>query len=103
MGVGAAAEPEGVIDCGNSGTGVRLIMGVMATTPITATFTGDASLSRRPMRRITDPAALSRRGHHRPRGRVAAATIKGTEDPLPVRYQTPVASAQIKSAVLLAR
>ena len=55
VGVGGFAEPAGVIDCGNSGTGVRLIMGAMATTPITATFTGDASLSRRPRRRITFP------------------------------------------------
>ena len=58
VGVGGFGEPAGVIDCGNSGTGVRLIMGAMATTPITATFTGDASLSRRPMGRITDPLAL---------------------------------------------
>ena len=57
VGVGGFAEPEGVIDCGNSGTGVRLIMGAMATTPITATFTGDASLQRRPMARVTDPLA----------------------------------------------
>ena len=102
VGVGGFAEPEGVIDCGNSGTGVRLIMGAMATTPITATFTGDASLSRRPMGRVTDPLALfgceitSREGKRLP------VTIKGAADPVPVRYRTPVASAQIKSAVLLA-
>jgi len=58
VGVGGFAEPENVIDCGNSGTGVRLIMGTMATTPITATFTGDASLNSRPMGRVTDPLAL---------------------------------------------
>jgi 3-phosphoshikimate 1-carboxyvinyltransferase len=58
VGVGGFAEPEDVIDCGNSGTGVRLIMGAMATTPITATFTGDASLRRRPMGRVTEPLAL---------------------------------------------
>ena len=102
VGVGGFAEPEGVIDCGNSGTGVRLIMGAMATTPITATFTGDASLSRRPMGRVTDPLELfgceitSREGKRLP------VTIKGAADPVPVRYRTPVASAQIKSAVLLA-
>ena len=102
VGVGGFAEPEGVIDCGNSGTGVRLIMGAMATTPITATFTGDASLSRRPMGRVTDPLQLfgcevtSREGKRLP------VTIKGATDAVPVRYQTPVASAQIKSAVLLA-
>ena len=58
VGVGGFAEPEDVIDCGNAGTGVRLIMGAMATTPITATFTGDASLRSRPMARVTDPMAL---------------------------------------------
>ncbi|MGR3444981.1 MAG: 3-phosphoshikimate 1-carboxyvinyltransferase, partial [Thalassococcus profundi] len=58
VGVGGFAEPGTVIDCGNSGTGVRLIMGAMATTPIAATFTGDASLNKRPMARVTDPLAL---------------------------------------------
>ena len=58
VGVGGFAEPEDVINCGNAGTGVRLIMGAMATSPITATFTGDASLRSRPMGRITDPLAL---------------------------------------------
>ncbi|MCQ0971677.1 3-phosphoshikimate 1-carboxyvinyltransferase [Paracoccus sp. TK19116] len=102
VGVGGFAEPEGVIDCGNSGTGVRLIMGAMATTPITATFTGDASLSKRPMARITDP--LSQFGAQiiaRDGGRLPV-TITGATDPVPLRYKTPVASAQIKSAVLLA-
>lgn len=102
VGVGGFCEPDGVIDCGNSGTGVRLIMGAMATTPITATFTGDASLCRRPMARITDP--LSQFGAEitaREGGRLPI-TIRGAADPLPVRYRTPVASAQIKSAVLLA-
>ncbi|MDB6177810.1 3-phosphoshikimate 1-carboxyvinyltransferase [Paracoccus sp. Z330] len=102
VGVGGFCEPEGVIDCGNSGTGVRLIMGAMATTPITATFTGDASLSRRPMARVTDP--LSEFGASvtcREGGRLPI-TIQGIEDALPVRYRTPVASAQIKSAILLA-
>ncbi|MEC8582075.1 MAG: 3-phosphoshikimate 1-carboxyvinyltransferase, partial [Pseudomonadota bacterium] len=58
VGVGGFAEPDHVIDCGNSGTGVRLIMGAMATCPIAATFTGDASLNKRPMARVTDPLAL---------------------------------------------
>ena len=58
VGAGGFAEPGNVIDCGNSGTGVRLIMGVMATSPITVTFTGDASLNKRPMARVTDPLAL---------------------------------------------
>ncbi|MFV0408837.1 MAG: 3-phosphoshikimate 1-carboxyvinyltransferase [Paracoccus sp. (in: a-proteobacteria)] len=102
VGVGGFGTPEGVIDCGNSGTGVRLIMGAMATTPITATFTGDASLSKRPMRRITDPLSLFGAEITAREGGLLPVTIKGAEDALPVRYQTPVASAQIKSAVLLA-
>ncbi|MBS1303203.1 3-phosphoshikimate 1-carboxyvinyltransferase [Loktanella sp. SALINAS62] len=102
VGVGGFAEPDGVIDCGNSGTGVRLIMGAMATSPITATFTGDASLNGRPMGRVTDPLALF--GAHavgREGGRLPM-TIAGAHDPLPVRYTVPVPSAQVKSAVLLA-
>ncbi|WBU55930.1 3-phosphoshikimate 1-carboxyvinyltransferase [Paracoccus sediminicola] len=102
VGVGGFAEPESVIDCGNSGTGVRLIMGAMATTPITATFTGDASLSKRPMRRITDPLSLFGAEITSREGGLLPVTIKGAVDALPVRYRTPVASAQIKSAVLLA-
>ncbi|WP_299837922.1 3-phosphoshikimate 1-carboxyvinyltransferase [uncultured Paracoccus sp.] len=102
VGVGGFAEPEGVIDCGNSGTGVRLIMGAMATTPITATFTGDVSLSKRPMGRVTDPLALFGSQITAREGGRLPVTITGALDPLPVRYKTPVASAQIKSAVLLA-
>ncbi len=102
VGVGGFAEPDGVIDCGNSGTGVRLIMGSMATSPITATFTGDASLNSRPMARVTDPLALF--GAHsvgRAGGRLPM-TIVGAQNPVPVRYVVPVPSAQVKSAVLLA-
>ena len=102
VGVGGFAEPATVIDCGNSGTGVRLIMGAMATTPITATFTGDPSLSRRPMRRITDPLAEFGAVITDRDGGLLPVTIRGATDPVPIRYRTPVASAQIKSAVLLA-
>ncbi len=102
VGVGGFAEPAQVIDCGNSGTGVRLIMGAMATLPITATFTGDASLNKRPMGRVTDPLALfGARAYGRQGGRLPM-TIVGAADPVPVRYALPVASAQVKSAVLLA-
>ena len=102
VGVGGFAEPGGVIDCGNSGTGVRLIMGAMATTPVTATFTGDASLNKRPMARVTDPLALfGARAVGRSGGRLPM-TIVGAADPVPVRYTVPVPSAQVKSAVLLA-
>jgi len=102
VGVGGFAEPTGVIDCGNSGTGVRLIMGAMATQPITATFSGDASLNSRPMARVTDPLALfgcqtvGRTGGRLP------MTLVGAREPVPVRYVVPVPSAQVKSAVLLA-
>jgi 3-phosphoshikimate 1-carboxyvinyltransferase len=102
VGVGGLAEPETVIDCGNSGTGVRLIMGMMATSPITATFTGDASLNKRPMARITNPLALfGAQSVGRSQGRLPL-TIVGAENPVPVEYHLPVASAQVKSAVLLA-
>ncbi|MGP9804200.1 3-phosphoshikimate 1-carboxyvinyltransferase [Paracoccus sp. NSM] len=102
VGVGGFAEPQSVIDCGNSGTGVRLIMGAMGTTPITATFIGDASLSRRPMARVTDPLSqFGARITAREGGRLPI-TIEGAAEPLPIRYRSPVASAQIKSAILLA-
>ena len=102
VGVGGFGEPADVIDCGNSGTGVRLIMGAMATTAISATFTGDASLRKRPMGRVTDPLALfGTRAHGRSGGRLPM-TIIGAANPVPVRYALPVASAQVKSAVLLA-
>ncbi|WP_209834889.1 3-phosphoshikimate 1-carboxyvinyltransferase [Ruegeria sp. HKCCE3926] len=102
VGVGGFAEPDQVIDCGNSGTGVRLIMGAMATSPITATFTGDASLNKRPMARVTDPLALfGAQAVGRSGGRLPM-TIVGAADPTPVRYEVPVPSAQVKSAVLLA-
>jgi len=102
VGVGGFAEPEQVIDCGNSGTGVRLIMGAMATSPVTATFTGDASLNSRPMGRVTDPLALfGTRTVGRTGGRLPM-TLVGAADPVPVRYTVPVPSAQVKSAILLA-
>ena len=102
VGVGGFAEPENVIDCGNSGTGVRLIMGAMATSPITATFTGDASLNGRPMARITDPLALFGSQSVGRKGGRLPMTLVGAADPVPVRYEVPVPSAQVKSAVLLA-
>ncbi len=102
VGVGGFAEPDQVIDCGNSGTGVRLIMGAMATSPISATFTGDASLNGRPMARVTDPLALfGCQSVGREGGRLPM-TLVGAAEPVPVRYVVPVPSAQVKSAVLLA-
>jgi len=102
VGVGGFAEPVDIIDCGNSGTGVRLIMGCMATTPMTVTFTGDASLRKRPMARVTDPLSLfGTMAYGRSGGRLPM-TVVGAADPVPVRYKVPVPSAQVKSAVLLA-
>lgn len=102
VGVGGFREPEAVIDCGNSGTGVRLIMGCMATTAMTATFTGDASLRKRPMGRVTDPLSLfGAQSYGRKGGRLPMVVV-GAANPVPVRYTLPVASAQVKSAVLLA-
>ena len=102
VGVGGFGEPDRVIDCGNSGTGVRLIMGAVATCPITVTFTGDASLVKRPMARITDPLAqFGTAAYGRAGGRLPM-TLVGAADPVPVRYTVPVPSAQVKSAVLLA-
>jgi len=102
VGVGGFQEPGDVIDHGNSGTGVRLVMGAMATTDITATFTGDASLRSRPMGRVTDPLALFGAEARGRRGGRLPITLIGAANPLPVQYTTPVPSAQVKSAVLLA-
>ncbi len=102
VGVGGFSEPADVIDCGNSGTGVRLIMGCMATTAMTATFTGDASLRKRPMGRVTEPLSLFGAQAYGRKGGRLPMTVVGAAGPVPVRYALPVASAQVKSAVLLA-
>ena len=102
VGTGGFAEPAEVIDCGNSGTGVRLIMGAVATHPFSVTFTGDASLRSRPMGRVLDPLALfGAQAVGRSGGRLPL-TLVGAANPMPVEYMLPVASAQVKSAVLLA-
>jgi 3-phosphoshikimate 1-carboxyvinyltransferase len=99
VGVGGLLQPEAPLDMGNSGTSTRLLMGLVASHPITAQFTGDASLSKRPMGRVTEPLSLM------------GAEFSGTTLPLnerglcpavPIAYRLPVASAQVKSAVLLA-
>ena len=101
-GVGGLAEPENVLDMGNSGTAARLICGMLASHPLFAVLTGDASLRRRPMRRVTDPlSACGARFDSRDGGRLPLA-ITGAADALPIEYRLPVASAQVKSAILLA-
>ncbi|HMQ93364.1 MAG TPA: 3-phosphoshikimate 1-carboxyvinyltransferase [Amaricoccus sp.] len=102
VGVGGFHEPEDVIDCGNSGTGVRLIMGAMATSDLTAVFTGDASLRGRPMGRVIDPLALFGAQARGRRGGRLPIALTGAANPVPVTYTTPMPSAQVKSAVLLA-
>ena len=102
LGVGGLRPPEAVLDFGNSGTGARLMLGVLATHPHVATFTGDASLVRRPMRRVLRPLAdfgaqaLARDGGFLP------LTLAGAVAPMPIRHRLEVPSAQVKSALLLA-
>ena len=103
VGVGGFREPRAALDFGNSGTGCRLVMGAIAGCPITATFDGDASLRKRPMQRILDPVELmGARAVSMSDGGRLPITLAGARDPMPVLYRTPVPSAQIKSAVLLA-
>jgi 3-phosphoshikimate 1-carboxyvinyltransferase len=102
VGLGGLREPATVLDMGNSGTAARLLMGVLAAHPLNAFLTGDASLRGRPMARVQIP--LERIGARivtRRDGRMPLA-ISGTDDPMPISYRLPVASAQVKSAVLLA-
>ena len=102
VGTGGFAEPDGVLDFGNSGTGARLAMGAMATTPISAIFTGDESLRRRPMKRVLEP--LSKFGvEWRTRdGGLMPVALKGASHPVCIDIELVVASAQVKSALLLA-
>jgi len=103
VGVAGFAAPPGPLDFGNSGTGCRLAMGAVAGCPIAATFDGDASLRKRPMGRVLDPLALmGAKVTHAAGGSRLPITLAGARDPMPIVYRTPVPSAQIKSAVLLA-
>ena len=102
VGVGALLQPDTALDMGNSGTSTRLLMGLVASHGITATFIGDASLSKRPMGRVIDP--LSQMGAEftpAPGGRLPLA-MTGAQPAVPITYRLPVASAQVKSAILLA-
>jgi 3-phosphoshikimate 1-carboxyvinyltransferase len=102
VGVGGFAEPAGTLDFGNSGTGCRLALGAVAGCPITATFDGDASLRSRPMRRVLDPLQrIGARTLHSADGRLPL-TLAGARDPIPIIFEPPVPSAQLKSATLLA-
>jgi len=100
-GVGGLSQPSGPLDFGNSGTGTRLMMGVVAGHPITVAFVGDASLSRRPMSRVLKP--LKQMGLEVLEDKdTLPLTIRGTSDLVPIVYELPVPSAQVKSAILIA-
>jgi 3-phosphoshikimate 1-carboxyvinyltransferase len=102
VGVGGFAAPAQKLDFGNSGTGCRLMLGAVAGCPITATFDGDASLRKRPMRRVLDPLErIGARTLEAADGRLPL-TVAGARDPIPIVFEPPVPSAQLKSAVLLA-
>jgi 3-phosphoshikimate 1-carboxyvinyltransferase len=102
-GLGALLAPRGTLDFGNAGTGARLMMGVVGGHGITAIFDGDASLRKRPMGRILDPLRLmGAQVLSEAEGERCPIELQGVRDPAPILYRTPVASAQIKSAVLLA-
>lgn len=101
-GIGGLVEPADVLDMGNSGTAARLLCGLLAGHPLFAVMTGDASLRKRPMKRVTEPlSATGARFATREGGRLPLA-VEGAADPLPLDYTLPVASAQVKSACLLA-
>ncbi len=102
VGVAGLRSPSQPLDFGNSGTGVRLCMGLMASTPLTARCIGDASLSKRPMGRVTVPLSQFGTQFETAEGNRLPLTLTGAKNPVPVTYTLPVASAQVKSAVLLA-
>lgn len=102
VGVGGLLQPEAALDMGNSGTSTRLLMGLIASHAITATFTGDASLSKRPMNRVIEPLALMGADVTASPGGRLPLMLRGLCPAVPISYRLPVASAQVKSAVLLA-
>jgi 3-phosphoshikimate 1-carboxyvinyltransferase len=101
-GTGGLIEAERVLDMGNSGTGARLLIGLVSSQPVLSFFSGDASLSRRPMRRVIEPLSLIGATVWARDGDKLPLAIRGAEAPLPIEYALPVASAQVKSAILLA-
>nr|WP_218845108.1 3-phosphoshikimate 1-carboxyvinyltransferase [Novosphingobium marinum] len=102
VGVGSLLQPEGALDMGNSGTSTRLLMGLLASHPLTVAFTGDASLSKRPMGRVIEPLSLVGADFTASPGGTLPLMMRGASPPVPVEYRLPVASAQVKSAILLA-
>lgn len=102
VGIGNLQQPKTNLDMGNSGTSTRLLMGLVATHPITATFTGDASLTKRPMGRIITPLTPMGATFEASEGGRLPLTVHGTDEGQPTHYHLPIASAQVKSAIMLA-
>lgn len=102
LGVGGLLAPHESLEMGNSGTAARLLMGLVAGHDFSATFTGDASLSSRPMKRVIDPLSQVGATFSSAEGGRMPLTVHGAKDPMPITYELPVASAQVKSAVMLA-
>ena len=102
VGVGSLLQPDGALDMGNSGTSTRLLLGLLASHGISAAFTGDASLSRRPMGRVIDPLSQMGASFTASPGGTLPLMLEGAHPAVPITYRLPVASAQVKSAVLLA-
>jgi 3-phosphoshikimate 1-carboxyvinyltransferase len=102
VGVGGLLQPARALDMGNSGTSTRLLMGLVASHPILATFIGDASLSKRPMGRVTEPLGLMGASFTTSPGGRLPLMVRGICPAVPITYRLPVASAQVKSAILLA-
>ncbi|MCP5379555.1 MAG: 3-phosphoshikimate 1-carboxyvinyltransferase [Novosphingobium sp.] len=102
VGVGGLLQPAGALDMGNSGTSTRLLMGLVASHPVTATFTGDASLSKRPMGRVIEPLGRMGADITASPGGTLPLMLRGLCPAVPISYRLPVASAQVKSAILLA-
>ena len=102
VGVGGLMQPSGALDMGNSGTSTRLLMGLVASHRLTATFIGDASLSKRPMGRVIDPLSQMGAEFTASPGGMLPLMVRGLVPAIPISYRLPVASAQVKSAVLLA-
>src|ERR1700735_3329131 len=101
-GVGGLTEPANVLDMGNSGTAARLVCGILASHPIFSVMNGDASMRRRPMRRVMDPLSATGARFASRAGGLMPLAIEGAREALPLEYRVPVPSAQVKSAVLLA-
>ncbi len=102
VGVGALLQPEAPLDMGNSGTSTRLLMGLVSSHAIETRFFGDASLSKRPMGRVIEPLSLMGAAFDASEGGRLPLTVRGANPAVPIEYRLPVASAQVKSAILLA-